>query len=209
VSTDPTRDAKAQACALMMHANGQLNHSPPMDWSCYTAEGAEGAGSSNIAGAPGVASIDLYMADPGNPTTIGHRRWILSNWFGPTGIGSTDQYACLWTFGSGDTGPEWTAWPPPGQFPLQAATASWQSIDETGWTVQAYDPVDLAGATVAVTMGGQDMPVSVTQLQGGYGSSSAISFIPQGWTMQAATYHVEIGGIASPISYDVNVVDCG
>ena len=53
------------------------------------------------------------------------------------------------------------------------------------------------------------MPVAVTQLAGGYGSSSAVSFIPQNWTMQAdTTYHVEIGGIGSAFAYDVDVVDC-
>ncbi len=70
--------------------------------------------------------------------------------------------------------------------------------------------MDPSGATVTVTANGQDMPVSVTHLDGGYGSHSAVPFIPQGWTTQSGTsYHVEVGGIANPVEYDVDVVDCG
>lgn len=209
VTTSAERDAMAQACALMMHANGQLSHSPPKSWACYSGDGASGAGSSNISPTPGVEGVDLYMVDPGNPTTMGHRRWILSNNIGPTGLGSTSDYSCMWTLqGSGDAGKEWTAWPPPGTFPLQAVQPSWSSIDETGWTIQS-DPIDLSAAQVSITRDGEDLPVVVTSLQGGYGSASAISMIPQGWTTTVGTYHVEVTGIASPLSYDVEVEDCG
>ena len=52
--------------------------------------------------------------------------------------------------------------------------------------------------------------MSVTPLAGGYGSSSAISIIPQGWSTQAGTtYHVSVEGVGMPIEYDVEVVDCG
>lgn len=210
VDTSATRNQLAQACALLMHANGSLSHSPPQSWSCWSSDGAEGAGSSNIAGAPGVAAVDMYMVDPGNPTTMGHRRWILSNSIGPTGLGSTSEYSCMWTLdGSGDAGKAWTAWPPPGPFPFGAVQPSWQSIDETGWTVQS-DDVDLSGAQVSVTANGQPRAVSVTNLQGGYGSDFAISFIPQGWQTQAGTtYSVEVSGVSPPIAYEVEVVDCG
>lgn len=209
VTTDPALDAKAQQCALMMTANNQLNHYPPTSWTCYTQDGATAAGSSNLASTAAVAAVDLYMVDPGNPQTIGHRRWILSNSFGPTGIGSTHSYSCMWAFGSGSASKPWTAFPTPGIFPVQAITASWSSVDQTGWTVQS-DSISLSGAQVTITMDGSvPRPVSVTQLLGGYGSSYAISMIPQGWTSQAGhTYHVEITGINPTISYDVQMVDC-
>jgi hypothetical protein len=116
----------------------------------------------------------------------------------------------MWTLGgSGDAGKAWMAWPPPGPFPFGAVQPSWQSIDETGWTVQS-DDIDLSGAQVSVTAGGQPLSVSVTNLQGGYGSDSAISFIPQGWQTEAGTtYSVEVTGISQPIAYEVEVVDCG
>ena len=208
VATDPTRDAKAQACALIMDAQGTLSHTPPMTWPCWSADGSEAAGSSNIAGYGGVAAVDLYMVDPGNPTTLGHRRWILSNSLGPTGLGSTGSASCMWTlYGNGNAGKAWMAWPPPGTFPHEAVAPSWTDIDETGWSIQS-DTVDLSGAQVSITRNGQDLPVSVTQLQGGYGSDYAISMIPQGWTTDPGSYHVEVTGVSMAISYDVDVVVC-
>ena len=41
-------NSKAQAAALMMSAEGSLSHSPGIGWACYTADGASGAGSSNL-----------------------------------------------------------------------------------------------------------------------------------------------------------------
>lgn len=212
VTTDPARDSMAQACALMMHANGSLSHDPPMGWTCYSADGATGAGSSNISSGPGVMSVDLYMVDPGNATTLGHRRWILSNSAGPIGLGSTSGYSCMWVLGGSGVGSnEWTAWPSPGPFPFEAISPlGFASLDETGWSVQS-DTIDLNGASVTITAGGEPRPVTVTNLAGGFGSSSAISMVPQGWTAQPdTTYHVLVEGIADgPIEYDVQIVDCG
>lgn len=204
VTEDPSWSTKAQACALMMHANMQLSHSPPMNWKCYSAAGAEAAGKSNIATTPAVAAIDLYVADFGNATTIGHRRWILSNSLSSIGIGSTSAYSCLWVIGGqGDAGAPWIAWPPEGIVPLDAL-----EVDQTGWTVQS-DSIDLGPAQVKITEGGVDKPVKVTPLLGGYGSQSAISMIPQGWTTQAGkTYTVQVSGVTQPFSYDVQVVQC-
>jgi hypothetical protein len=213
VVEDPARSGKAQSCALMMHANGALSHSPPMNWKCYAAEGAEAAGQSNIAGAPGVFGIDLYMVDDGNATTIGHRRWILSNSLGPIGMGSTAQYSCLLVIGgNGDAGKAWTAWPPPGLVPLQAMhvpTVGWSDVDKTGWSVQS-DSIELGGATVSVKEGGVDRPVAVNALGQGYGSTHAVRFVPQGWAVQAGkTYDVTLGNVSQPIAYSVTIVDCG
>jgi hypothetical protein len=210
VTTDATRDRQAQACALMMRANGMLSHTPPMTWRCWTQEGADGAGSSNISSGPGVASADGYMIDPGNATTIGHRRWILSNSLGPIGIGSTATGAsCMQNLrGTGRAGKPWLAWPPPGNVPLQAIIGRRGSTDSTGWTVQS-DNINLASAAVTVTSGGEARPVTVTQLMGGYGSRYAFRFNPQGWqTTAGQTYSVSVTGIATPISYDVSVVNC-
>ncbi len=209
IDTDPTRDAKAQACALMMTANDTLSHTPPPSWTCYSGDGAEAAGSSNIASTASVFAVDLYMVDPGNETTLGHRRWILSNSIGPTGIGSTDSYSCLWTIGgSNDLGVDWVAWPPPGPFPFAASQLPWTNMDATGWSIQS-DTRDFSGATVEITAGGEPRPVGVTVLLSGYGSNSAISIIPQGWTMTAGeSYHVRIDGAGATIEYDVDVVEC-
>ncbi len=209
VTTDGSRNSQAQACALMMHANGTLSHSPPSSWTCYSSDGANAAGKSNIATTAGVQAVDLYIADPGNQTTMGHRRWILSNGLGPIGLGSTSGYSCMWVIGgSGGGNNPWTAFPPPGPVPIDLFDVSWASIDSTGWTIQS-DSINLSGAQVSITDGGTNRPVNVVTLQGGYGSSHAINLIPQGWQAQAGhTYQVNVTGIAQPISYAVEVVNC-
>jgi hypothetical protein len=216
VVDDPARNQKAQACALLMHANGRLSHTPPTGWQCYSAEGAEAAGKSNLGTSPGVTAVDMYMVDPGNPSTLGHRRWILSDKLGPVGLGSTDGYSCMWTLqGQGASARQWTAWPAPGPFPLQAFTPvpiHWtaeNSVNATGWSIQS-EKVNLSGAQVTVTLAGVSLPVTVVQLSQHYGSTWALRFHPQGWSPQAGrTYKVEVGGISEPFSYEVQVVDCG
>jgi uncharacterized protein YkwD len=212
VTEDPTRTAKAQACALMMHANGQLSHTPPMNWKCWTAGGSGAAGQSNISSTPGVLGVDLYMVDPGNDTTIGHRRWILSNSLGPIGLGSTSDNSCMLVIGGGgDAGKPWLAWPPPGPVPYQAMhvpTIGWTHVDQTGWTIQS-DSIDLSGAGVSVTVDGVEQPVAVNVLGKNYGSAQAIRFVPQGWTVEPGkTYDVALSGVAQPIAYSVQIVDC-
>jgi hypothetical protein len=54
-----------------------------------------------------------------------------------------------------------------------------------------------------------DLPVSVTQLGSGYGSTYAISMIPMGWkTAAGTTYSVKVTGASMPIAYEVSIVDC-
>lgn len=209
VVTDPARDAQDQACALMMRANNMISHTPPTTWTCYTADGATAAGSSNVSSGRAVSSVDLYMIDSGNATTIGHRRWILSNSLGPIGIGGTDKASCMWTLsGTGKAGKAWTAWPAPGQIPLQAVSPRGTTVDMTGWSVQS-DGINLASAQVTVTVDGAAQPVTVTQLDANYGSKYAIRFNPTGWTTQAGkTYSVAISNIPTAINYDVQIVDC-
>ncbi len=209
VTRSGERDAAAQACALVMHANDALSHGPPQSWDCWSSLGSQAAGKSNLATTPAVAAVPLYMVDPGNATTLGHRRWILSNSLGPVGVGSTDAYSCLWVLsGSGQAGADWTAWPPPGPFPIQAAHLGWTSLDQTGWSLQS-DSLDLSQAQVTVTSGGQPLPVTTTVLAANFGSKHALSFTPSGWVMQAGrAYDVVVTGAGATISYRVEVVDC-
>src|SRR5205085_4420578 len=70
---------KAQAAALMMGANNNLDHYPPMTWTCYTQDGYDAAGNSNLSlGNAGPQAVGGQVRDNGaNNTAAGHRRWIL------------------------------------------------------------------------------------------------------------------------------------
>lgn len=211
VPSDATLDAKAQSCALMMHANGVLNHTPPTTWKCYDATGAEAAARSNLAHVPAVEAIDQYMNDFGNETTLGHRRWILANRLRWVGIGSAPNGSCLWVIdGNGTELKPWRAWPAPGPFPFEATNNGGIGLplDVTGWSVQS-DVIDLRTATVTVTDGGQHRPVVVNRLESHAGSRTAIRFVTSGWVSEVGhTYRVEVGGVTPPIAYDVEMVAC-
>ncbi|HMI90009.1 MAG TPA: CAP domain-containing protein, partial [Polyangiales bacterium] len=200
----------AQGCALLMGANGKISHTPDSTWKCYSKEAADTAGASSLSGGGSISSVDGYMIDPGNPTTIGHRRWILSNMLSGVGFGSSGKFSCQYQPAqrAPATAKAWAAWPPPGQVPIQALGNRFSKIDQTGWSVQS-DRISLNGAQVTVTSGGMDMPVTTTALLPGYGSSFALRFNPTGWTAAAGqTYSVKVTGGAMPIEYEVQVVDC-
>lgn len=210
VTLDPSKSDDSQACALLMDANDALSHTPPNTWDCFTDLGATAAGQSSIATVPAVQAVDLYMVDPGNETTLGHRRWILGNWIGPIGVGSTSSYSCLHVFGTGVSSAPWVAWPPAGAIPLEAfaPVPGFGHTDDTGWSLQS-DTIDLSAATVTVTRDGADLPVTVVPLLDFYGSTEAISFFPDGWGVEVGRYEVAVGGVASPFSYTVEVLGCG
>ena len=71
--------AKNQQAALIMSRNNTLNHYPPSSWSCYSTDGHEAAGNSNLAlGFFGAEAVSGYVLDHGdNNAAAGHRRWLL------------------------------------------------------------------------------------------------------------------------------------
>jgi uncharacterized protein YkwD len=138
VSFSTTYNSKSQLAALMMSVNGQLSHSPPSSWTCYTADGATAAGSSNLTlGTYGWSAINGYMKDPGsNNAAAGHRRWILypqTQNMGTGDIPPDGGYAsnALWVFDSHmwEARPpvrdSFVAWPPPGYVPYQVVYPRW------------------------------------------------------------------------------------
>lgn len=213
VSDDPGDNDAAQKCALMSAWNpaGPQAHSPPTTATCYTAAGAAGAGSSNIAWGSGspAAAIDQWLVDNGNETTMGHRRWLLNPPLNPIGMGYYEggnnygSAACIRVFSGGNTGPRpnWFAFPPPGFVPAQV----------TQWIWSVHGSALTGGFDAGVTRVSDDagMPVSVRVMQGGYGQP-AITLERSGWTPAVGqTYRVVVtGNSMAPIEYEVTPVSC-
>ena len=210
VQVDSGLNQKAQECALMMDAYGGLSHYPSTEFPCHTEDGATAASKSNLSPYEGVYSVELYMSDPGNETTLGHRRWILSNKLGPIGLGSTDDYSCMWVIGgSGTDANAWTSWPPSGIVPIDLTELGWAHLDTTGWSLQS-DSINMSGATAVITRDdGVDQPVKVFELGANYGSRWAINMVPDGWNSQSGhRYDVVITVASTTIEYSVDFVDC-
>jgi hypothetical protein len=226
ITFDGTFNNKDRQSALMTIAQGQLSHSPPASFACYTADGAEAASKSNLAiGAGGATSIGLYMEDAGSGNTaVGHRRWILYPPQSVMGSGSTSGVNgfffgsnSLWVlgiFGQRPASPEIVAWPPPGFVPRQTVWPRWSFAVNTG------SSVNLLSATVTMTRNGQ--PIGVTVLPPEFQSpapsigDNTIVWEPQGLShpagMQDTNYQVTIsnvivGGVQRSFTYNVTVID--
>ncbi|MBI4409782.1 MAG: CAP domain-containing protein [Gemmatimonadetes bacterium] len=98
VAYAPEFDEQTAAAALIMAANGRLSHHPTVGaWKCWSAAGAEGAGSSNLhlgrgsalEGRPSTGAVDSWVRDHGVPS-VGHRRWILDPFLGAVSFGRAD-----------------------------------------------------------------------------------------------------------------------
>jgi hypothetical protein len=222
VQLDDVYSAKAQQAALMMSANGQLSHNPPPSWLCYTAEGAQAAGSSNLyLGAFGPAAITGYVYDPGSGNyAVGHRRWILYPQTQRMGtgdippVGGARSSNALWVFDEHmwqprpQTREEYVAWPPPGYVPYQVVFPRWSF---------SYAGANFSQAVVEMSAGGQAIPVAVQPVVNGYGENTLVwepglSFgSPPGadTAYDVAVGGVVIGGAPRDFSYRVIVFDPG
>ncbi len=82
IALDGTLNARAQAAALIMAAQGDLSHDPPESWSCYSEEGYDGASHSNLGISTGYdnrTTVVNFMRDAGsNNVAVGHRQWLLA-----------------------------------------------------------------------------------------------------------------------------------
>jgi hypothetical protein len=173
VTFDPALNQKALAAALMMRAANDLSHTPDMNWPCYSDDGKVGAASSNLfLGTFGADAMAGYVSDNG-VASLGHRRSALRAAARTMGTGSTPSTNALYVFGASDPAapPAVVAWPPAGFVP-------WPLVFPT-WSAAISDPgtVDIADATVAVKVGGQERTVSnLTDLGPGYGAGGTLSW---------------------------------
>ncbi len=213
---------KAQQAALMMSVNDQLSHSPPSSWLCYSEEGREAAGSSNLyLGVYGPSAITGYISDPGvGNYFVGHRRWILypqTKWMGSGDIPPSGGYRpsnALWVFGPNlweprpQTREEYVAWPPPGYVPYQVVFPRWSF---------AYAQADFSSATVEMSTAGGNIPLTLQPVVNGYGENTlvwepALSFgSPPGadTTYTVVVRHVGIDALYRDFAYQVTIFDPG
>jgi len=214
--------AKAQQAALMMSANSQLSHDPPADWSCYTEEGAEAAGNSNLSiGYNGPSAVTGFIFDAGsNNDAVGHRRWILypqTQTMGTGDIPSSGTYPpahSLWVFDSNMWAPRpatrsgYVSWPPPGYIPYMLVPPRWSF---------SYPGADFSSASVTMTTGGSSVPVQIEPVRNGYGENTIV-WVPNGLDPASwfpfpnpgadQTYTVTVSNVqGGPFTYDVILFD--
>ncbi|MCP3869402.1 MAG: hypothetical protein GY703_15125 [Gammaproteobacteria bacterium] len=180
MTLNDTWSEKAQDAALMFSANNSLSHSPPPEWLCYTAEGAEAAGKSNISwGNHGSVAVFSQMQDNGaGNSAAGHRRWLLNPWANQLGTGDIppgDQAAAnsIWIIQNYDpTNPPrpttrdyFVAWPPPGHVPYQLVFPRWSF---------SYPDADFTNASVTMTKNGANLPTTTEPLASWVGENTIV-----------------------------------
>ena len=179
ITLDAGESASDQAAALMMSANGMLDHYPPANWSCYTSSGANAASNSNLSiGEAGADAITAYIWDYGdNNTEVGHRRWILypqTQIMGTGDIPSQGAYNsanATWVFDANLFSPRpatanpFVAWPPPGFIPYPLAFPLWSF---------ALSNADLSAATVTMQSNGVNVAVATQPYATGYGENTLV-----------------------------------
>ena len=220
-------NGKAQQAALMMSNNGDLDHSPPASWTCYTAEGAEAASRSNLSlGNYGWAAVDGQMMDNGaSNSAAGHRRWILypqTEEMGTGDVPPSSGYSsanALWVMDGRYNNPRpetrepYVAWPPPGFVPYTVVSPRWSF---------SYPGADFGTASVSLSSNGNPLSVAVQPLATGYGENTIVwaadGLNPDLWNArwpqpdEDTTYtveitHVTVGETSVDFSYDVTIID--
>lgn len=188
-----------------------LSHDPGPTWPCYSPEGDEGAGRSNLyLGVSGAEAIIGYVDDAG-VDSLGHRRWVLDPRAGVFGTGSTGTTNALLVIGtpaSQPAVPELVAWPPPGPVPWQLVFGTWSGA------ISGSGTVDVSNASVAVALDGQPRSVSgVMPLQDGYGTGRTLSWSvggiaesdrQAGHTISVTISNVLVDGNARTFSYTID-----
>lgn len=210
--------------ALMMAANGQLSHTPPTSWKCYTALGAAGANQSNLYGALPFANLNygsdesllagwLTEIDNISVDSVGHRRWLLNPFLVTIGYGRVagtladgrrSDAAALKVINNAGQNVVPTSLPPfvaypYGDYPAKyfdtRSVLSFTVVTDGSSAFGANRSVDFSRATVTVTGPGGAMTVSsVAYDNDGYGVANNIQWKVAG--LQVGTsYSVAINGV--------------
>jgi hypothetical protein len=210
-SFDAAFNAKDQQAALMMSANKNLSHTPPLDWLFYTADGAAAANVSNLSlGAWGSNAIDLYMHDFGQEI-VGHRRLIL---YPQTTVMATGDVPAQDAFPGSNalytitdkyldprpaTRQPYVAWPASGYNPYQIIPQLWSF---------AYAGADFSNANVSVMSNGIAVNVSKKPVQDAAGESTLVWGMPDPFGATEKTFNVQVSNVlvnGTPQSFSYNV----
>lgn len=207
VRDEATQTAAAQACAVLVERNGQLDHTPPMTWTCWSQLGYQGTSSSNITGLRGFrmtvpAAINGWIDDSRDlSNTLGHRRWMLFPPLSAVGYGQSAGYACLHILGatSNPRARSYVAWPNAGATPMGAMTRIW-SLSSATLGVGA-------GTRVEVTRDGAPLSVTAQMRAGNYGDPTVSWAMPE--ITAGSRYAVRLTGLAgADVRYEVRPAAC-
>ncbi len=218
-----------QQAALVMSVNGALNHTPPSTWTCWNQAAYDAAGKSNLSlGSIGPNAVTGYVRDFGSSNyPLGHRRWVLYPQTQNMGTGDVPAGTynganvvganALWAIDSNYGKPrptvrdDFVAWPPKGYVPYQVVFGRWSL---------SHSNADFTNATVTVSKGGANIPVSREALDNPAYGENTIVWLLQGlndssvWAKPASddTYsvivaNVMLNGTPRTFSYNVTVFD--
>lgn len=213
ITFDQTKNEDSQAAALMMSANYQLSHFPDESWKCYTEQGKDAAGKSNLALGYSTPTYALsgYMEDSGsNNEAVGHRRWILYSKAAEMGSGFTNNGHALWVIGGFKSTatdlPEFIAWPPKGYVPSSLIPDRWSF---------AIPSANFDSSTITMSDGdGNPLSLDILPIHTGYGDNTIV-WEPQGVQANSSedkTYtvhinNVNIGGSLNDYDYSVTIIE--
>jgi hypothetical protein len=177
---DPSESTDSQAAALMMSAQGNLQHKGSWTgWACFSSNGTNAAANSNLVlGNDGPDAITAYMLDNGaNNYEVGHRRWLLYPQTQVMGTGdvppeNTNLAAnATWVFDANYGGlrpatrTPFVAWPPAGYVPYPVVFPQWSF---------ALSNANLSAATVTMASNGVAVAVKLQSYATGYGENTLV-----------------------------------
>jgi len=195
VSFSTSLNSKCQKAALIMHANDTLEHVPLSSWNCYSADGAEAAGSGNLASYT-INPIELYIEDSGpHNIAVLHRRYILNSNATQFGIGQTNLFNSMWTFQSNPSANiynNFIAYPPNGYIPNKLVYPRWSF---------GIPNANFDNATVTVKdQNNYALPVSIIHKEPTYAVDNTIVFEPSNIDTTSITdieYTITISNISN------------
>ena len=210
----PEWNEKCQAAALMMHAEGHLSHQPGSNFQCFSKEGQQAAGMSNLSlGYGGIPALLGQVYDSGSSNgSVGHRRWVLTPYRRLYGMGSTDDAMALWTLGGRDANfdrnvtdqytDRFVAWPPEWYFPAELMPYRWSF---------SMGFADFSSTTIRVFHGKKEIPVHVLPLEQGYGQNTIVweIFDLPPLDMVEQSFRVEVRHVlvnSQPMDYTYEVI---